>query len=328
MKKDLVIAVVAIAVIAALAFGLDHMRPPYKPTPSEPYAAPLSATTPGVPAASGPASHVVMRVNGEPVSEEEFTAAFAQLPEQLQQQFASEGGKQALAERIVRLKLLEQEGRKQGFDKDPKVSALVAFSRTNAVADATFQKMQKPASEAGVKKFYDENRAKLESIELNHILIAYKGGEAPPRDGQPLTQEEAMRKAQAIRAKLAQGADFAEMAKQYSDDAGSLTRGGTLGEVGRGMLPPELDKIVFDLPVGQVSQPVPSRYGIHIFKVTHKQAQPNEQVRGMIQQRVAQQEVMEKIEAMRKSAKIDFDPKFFPNAKAMQQAPAPMKNPI
>jgi len=137
-----------------------------------------------------------------------------------------------------------------------------------------------------------------------------------------------MQKAQAIAAKLKQGADFAEMAKSFSDDTGSLTRGGSLGEVGRGMLPPELDKIVFELPVGAISQPVPSRYGIHIFKVTKKQAEPNEQMRGIIAQRVAQQEAMEKIEALRKNAKIDFDPKFFPNAKAMQQSPAPMKNPV
>ena len=320
MKKDLLIAVAAIAVIVALCFGLNSMRPPYKPTASAPYAAPLSA--------SAPTAHVIMRVNGEPVTEEEFTAAFQQLPEQLQQQFASEGGKQALAERIVRLKLLEQEGRRLGLDKDPKVAAQLAFSRTNAVADATFQKLQKPATEAGLKKFYAENKAKMDAIELNHILIAYRGGEAPPREGQPLTQEQAMQKAQAIAAKLKQGADFAEMAKTFSDDTGSLIRGGSLGEVSRGMLPPELDKIVFELPVGAISQPVPSRYGIHIFKVTKKQAEPNEQMRGMIAQRVAQQEAMETIEALRKNAKIDFDPKFFPNAKAMQQAPPPMKNPV
>ena len=323
MKKDVLIAIAAIAIVAALAFGLNAMRMPLPPTPSAPYVAPVTAGE----STSAAAGRVVMRVNGEAVTEDEFTAAFAQLPEQLQQQFASEIGKQALAERIVRLKLLEQEGRKQGIEKEPKVAAQVALSRTNAVADATFSKMQKPASEAEVTKFYEQNRAKLESIELNHILIAYRGGEAPPRDGgTPLTQEQALQKATQIRERLKQGGDFASIAKQFSDDAGSAVRGGSLGEVAHGMLPAELDKVVFQLPVGEISQPVPSRYGIHLFKVTKKQGEPNSQIRSMIAQRVAQQDAMQKIEAMRKSARVEFDPKFFPNAKTPPAPPAPMKN--
>ncbi|MEA2571299.1 MAG: peptidyl-prolyl cis-trans isomerase [Acidobacteriota bacterium] len=323
MKKDVLIAIAAIAIVAALCFGLNAMRLPLPPTPSQPYAASSTATE-SQPATIG---HVVMHVNGEAVTEEEFNAAFQQLPEQLQQQFASEIGKQALAERIVRLKLLEQEGRRRGLEKEPRVAAQVALSRTNALADVTFSKMQQPASEAAVTKFYEENRAKLESIELNHILLSYAGSEAPPRDGGArLTQEQAIQKALQLRAKLKQGGDFAALAKQYSDDAASGARGGSLGEIAHGMLPPELDKIVFELPVGEVSQPVPSRYGIHIFKVTKKQGEPNAQIRSMIAQRVAQQDAMQKIEAMRKSAKIDFDAKFFPNAKTLPVPPAAVKN--
>jgi parvulin-like peptidyl-prolyl isomerase len=92
------------------------------------------------------------------------------------------------------------------------------------------------------------------------------------------------------------------------------------------MLPPELDKVVFELPVGEISQPVPSRYGVHIFKVSKKQGAPNQQVRSMIAQRIAQQDAMQKIEAMRKSAKVEFDPKFFPNSKTPPVPPAPVKN--
>jgi peptidyl-prolyl cis-trans isomerase C len=318
MKKDLLIAVAAIAVIAVLCFALNAMRLPLPPTASEPYRAPLAeqGTKPAV------SSHVVMRVNGEAVTEEEFDVAFKQLPQEVQQQFANEQGKQALAERIVRLKILEQEGRKKGVDGDAKVAAQVAVSRTNAIADAMFAKLQTPAKPAEVQKFYEENRAKLESVALSHILIAFQGGEAPPRDGVPLTQEQALQKARQIHQRLQQGADFAQVAKQFSDDTGSAERGGSLGDVARGMLPPELDKIVFELPVGQVSNPVTSRYGIHIFKVTKKQGEPNEQVRGMIAQRVAQQDAMQKIEELRKTAKVDFDPKFFPLSKAPQQ-PAP-----
>ena len=99
------------------------MKPDFKP-----FSGFHSAALPK--ADAGP-EHVVMRVNDEPVTESEFQAAYAQLPEEVQRQYASEPGKQAFAEQIVRLKMLEQEGRKLGVEKDPRVAGQLAADRTN-----------------------------------------------------------------------------------------------------------------------------------------------------------------------------------------------------
>ena len=136
----------------------------------------------------------------------------------------------------------------------------------------------------------------------------------PSRAGTAPSQQEAMKKATAISQQLKGGADFGQLARKYSDDASSAERGGALGPFSPGMLPPDLEAHVLQLQPGQISEPVPSRFGIHIFKSGAHTAQPLEQVRQGIARRMQQQNTLDRLELMRKNAKVDFDPKFFPEA--------------
>jgi parvulin-like peptidyl-prolyl isomerase len=315
LRKDIVIAITGIAVVAAICFGLALMKPDFKPFAS------FRSATPATTEAGQ--DHVILKVNDEGITEGEFQAAFSQLPEDMQRQFGSEPGKQAFAEQLVRLKILEQEGRKLGVEKDPKVSGQLAADRTNIMAAAAAQKLLPAPTDAAVQKFYTENKQKFEAMELSHILIAYQGGAVPPRSGTPLSQQEAMKKTMAIEQQLKQGADFAQLAKQVSDDASSAERGGVLGPFSPGMLPPEIESHITQLQPGQISEPVPSRYGIHIFKAGARTAQPFDQVKQGIAQRVQRQSTLDKIEVMRKAAKVDFDPKFFPEAQPKTPAKKP-----
>jgi parvulin-like peptidyl-prolyl isomerase len=269
-----------------------------------------------------------MHVNGDSVTESEFAAAFSQLPQEMQQQFSSEAGKQAFAEQIVRLKILEQEGSRLGVEKDPKVAGQLAADHTNIIAAATAQKLLPPPNEAAVQKFYEENKKNFEATELSHILVAYEGGAVPARNGKPLGQREALKKAQSIAQQAKGGADFAKLAREYSDDAASADKGGVLGPFSPGMLPPDIESHITQLQPGQVSDPVPSRYGVHVFKVGAHTSQPLEQLRPSISRRVQQQATLNKVEQMRKAAKVDFDPKFFPESvKTPPPPPAAPKKP-
>jgi peptidyl-prolyl cis-trans isomerase C len=319
LRKDIVIAIAGIVVVAAICFGLAIMKPDFKPFSSHPA---VTST-----ATAGP-DHVIMHVNGEGITESEFQAAYTQLPEDVQRQFATEAGKQAFAEQMVRLKILEQEGRKLGVEKDPKVAGQLAADHTNILAAATAQKLVPQPSNDAVVKFYNENKKNFEALELSHILIAYQGGGVPKRSGNAPSRQDAMKKAQMISQQLKSGADFAKMAVQYSDDVSSVERGGALGPFSPGMLPPELEAHVFQLQPGQVSDPVPSRYGIHIFKAGAHTAQPLEQVRQGISQRVQQKNTLDKVELMRKAAKVEFDPKFFPDANKPPVPPVPPSPPV
>ena len=71
-----------------------------------------------------------------------------------------------------------------------------------------------------------------------------------------LTEEEALAKAQEIRQKIVEGADFAAIARVDSDDMGSSAKGGDLGIRRHGQTVPSFEEALFALKDGELSQPV------------------------------------------------------------------------
>ncbi|MBI5242261.1 MAG: peptidylprolyl isomerase [Elusimicrobia bacterium] len=113
---------------------------------------------------------------------------------------------------------------------------------------------------AEAKEFFDANKDKLgsqEAVRLRHILVS--------------AEQQAKDLLVAIRV----GADFAKLAREISLDAGSKDRGGDLGFISRGMLQPDIEKVVFSLKPGEFSQAVKGPLGYHIFKAEEtREARP------------------------------------------------------
>lgn len=72
--------------------------------------------------------------------------------------------------------------------------------------------------------------------------------------------------AEAARQRVASGEDFVEVSRELSTAANAAT-GGELGVLTRGTLPEEIDEVVFSLEEGQLSEPVGSPAGFHVFQV-------------------------------------------------------------
>lgn len=108
-------------------------------------------------------------------------------------------------------------------------------------------------------------RCAVEKIASRHILIRYKGA----KNAEPSVKRDA-KAAAALAEKVhaeatAAGADFAALAKKYSED-GSAERGGDLGSVGRGMFAPAFETAAFALEPGETSNVVETDFGFHVIQ--------------------------------------------------------------
>lgn len=316
MKKDIVIAAVAVVIVVALAFGLAALRPNQGSSTA-------TSTDPAVAKALG-SDNVVMRVNGDPITEREFNLFLQNAPAEGRQFYSSPAGRRTIADELVKLKVLEQEAKRMGVADDPEVKAQIEMARSQITAARALEKLASQKTEARLAAEYEKE--KVSAVSLRHILIAYQGGAVPARGGQqPPSEQAAMQKANAIATRLRAGADFAAEARANSDDEQSGPSGGMIGPAKPDQLPPDIASVVSKLKPGQMSDPVKTQFGVHIFKVE----QPSlEDLRPMLTQRVRQQVAEEEVKRLQGGAKIDLDPKFFPPAPAAPGAPpAPAPNP-
>ena len=108
------------------------------------------------------------------------------------------------------------------------------------------------------------------------------------------SEKEAIARADEVITKIKNGADFAAMAKEYSDDPVTGGKGGDLGVVQPGFLGDDFDDAVVALPVGQVSEPIETKFGIQVIKVTSRDeaVMPTlEELRSAIETSLKQNEV-------------------------------------
>lgn len=312
--KDLILAIAIILIVAAVCFGLATLRPELPPSHSEPFSAATGKAAVGN-------DKVVMRVNGEAVTEREFDAVVRSAPDQMRTYYATEGGRRALADQLVKLKALEQEARKLGAENDAEVRSQLDLDRANIMAGYALRKLVGTPTDAELKQEYAKNKENFSATSLSHILIAYKGGAVPARAGEAPPPAAAMEKARRVVATLRKGANFAATAMVESDDAESAERGGDLGPIAPDQLPQELGRAVVRLKPGEISDPVQSRFGIHILRVSERQTQPLERVKDALQQKIQQEKMNATLERLQKSAKVELDPGFFGAGKQ----PAPLR---
>ncbi|MBC9251031.1 peptidylprolyl isomerase [Pseudomonas alcaligenes] len=87
-----------------------------------------------------------------------------------------------------------------------------------------------------------------------------------------LTDEQAKAKLEEAKQRIAKGEDFAKLAKELSQDAGSAAVGGDLGFAAAGVYDPDFEKALAALKKGEVSAPVRSQFGWHLIKLLDVQA--------------------------------------------------------
>ncbi len=103
-----------------------------------------------------------------------------------------------------------------------------------------------------------ETKQMVTQSDVRHILV---------EPNEILDKEAALEKIKGLRQQILDGADFAELAKEHSDDIGSKMSGGSLGWSNPGTFVPEFEATVDSIETGVLSEPILTQFGWHILEV-------------------------------------------------------------
>ena len=118
--------------------------------------------------------------------------------------------------------------------------------------------------EKSLKTYYDAHQADFtieEQRDANHILVKLGAGASVAAD------TAAKEKARRLRDMVVAGKSIEDVAKEHSDDIGSRAEGGATGYFGKGMMVPEFEQAVFAMKVGELSEPIKTKFGYHVIKL-------------------------------------------------------------
>jgi len=156
----------------------------------------------------------------------------------------------------LKFKMKLRDAQVRGYDKDEDLmNELNDYQKQVGVSYI----LEKELNEPGLQRLYDRRK---EELRVSHIMVR----------PDTLSDDEAREKAMSILDSIKNGASFEEMAKIYSDDKFSGPSGGDIYFVTAGLLPYEFEDAMYELQEGEVyPEPVKTRYGYHLIKVTKRQ---------------------------------------------------------
>lgn len=162
-------------------------------------------------------------------------------------------------------------------------------------------------SQEEVQAFYDENKAAQFTQPaqrcMRHILF----------------NKDQQQKAEEVKTQLQNGGDFAELAKENSQDPGSAENGGDLGCLGKGETVPPFEEAAFAADQGEIVGPVETEFGYHLIEVTdirEEQTQPLKDVETQITAQLAatqqEEEFTKWIEEQKQQRNVKYLPGYKP----------------
>ncbi len=190
------------------------------------------------------------------ISEGDYLKQVARVPEWARSQFKGDEGKNKFLDEMVKREMIYQHAKKMKLNNDREfIDKVKEFEKMTLVSLVLKKEVEDKAfvDDAEVKEFFDSNADKFTigtQLKASHILV------------------ETEKEAKDIHDKIKKGENFASLARAQSKDKGSAEKGGDLGYFGRGKMVPEFEKAASSLKPGEVSEPVQTRFGYHIIKLT------------------------------------------------------------
>jgi len=214
--------------------------------------------------------------NNMTVSDKEVDQEISKIKEQVGEQARSSG--QNLSDQKAYEQALEQNNiTEEELREDIRENLPVQKVQEKVTGNA------EPSDEE-IQKFYEKNKeAQFTTPEqrcARHILF----------------NKDQKQKAEDVEKQLEDGADFAKLAKENSQDPGSAEKGGDLGCLGKGETVPEFEEATFGAEQGEIVGPVKTEFGYHIIEVTDakpEQTRPLSEVESQIRSQLSTEEQSE-----------------------------------
>ncbi len=289
-----------VAFISAVGLAAGSQQPAQPPAAAQPAVQQPAAAQPAASPDQG--STVVVRVSGEAITEKEVMEAINQLASRQQLDAQQLKQKDTLlfnqaVDNVIATVLLRNEARDkklsvepakaneayetihkrftseeafkkalaaQGLDEAGLRKALEENMLVSMAVEAAAQNIP-AATEADIRKFYDDNPKYFEQPEqahAAHILLRVQPNSTPEQ------KAEIQKRLEGIRADIeSKKITLAEAATKYSDDKGSAQKGGDLGFFPRGRMVKPFEDAVFSSPAGTLTPVIETQFGYHLIEV-------------------------------------------------------------
>lgn len=207
--------------------------------------------------ASSPSDENIVAVanNNISVTKSELDQAIAQYKEATKKKELTKEEEIGLVKNLIRRQLILQLDKVKAYRKDPEIIEKVKAYEDTLVVSRYLEQVigsKLTVSEQETRAYYDKNIHQFSSppkVEASQILLRTR------------------KDAEMVLKKLHQGADFAQLAKDYSIDLPMALKGGPMGTIQKGRSLPQLDKALFLLAKGETSGIIKTRFGYHILRV-------------------------------------------------------------
>jgi hypothetical protein len=268
--------------------------------------------------------HVVLTIGEEKMTAAQIDAFIAALPPQYQS-FYGGPGKRYLPEYIIQMKVLSAEALKLKLEDTPEVTRALQIAREGILADAARKHFFRDitVSDEEMRDVYQKDKNLSQEVRIRHILI--RTDTAVIKSTTPgqiaLPEDEARQKLEDIRKRILAGADFGEMAKQYSQDAATSASGGDMGVVQRDKVIPPIVETANSLEPGQVSKLISTPYGLEIIQVESKRTKPFDEVKSVLEAEVRKSKQDDIVEQLVEKYHLDIDQDYFAGSTSKQPSP-------
>lgn len=270
-------------------------------------AAVFSASAQTPPAEDDP---VVVVLDGKEWRKKELEEMIRALPPEVARNFFA--NKEAFLKQYALVTRLARMAEEEGVPAKEPHRTRLAYNRMVYLAQAAtdVRAMKITVKPEEQENYFAAHKDEFARAQVKVIYISFNDNPLPssdPKAKKPRTSAEAEKLARDLTAKARAGADFSELARQFSDDEETRAKGGDYKPLRPNdtTLPPQIRTAVFSLRPGQVSDPVRQTGGFWIFRLQEFVTPSLEEVRNEVYLAVREAKFREWIEGVQKSVQLE-----------------------